>query len=58
MPKFNATFTSTITVTRQYEADDEHEARDLALMDAEDGQIGGYPYDVTDADVTSVEKES
>lgn len=44
MPKFSVTFTSTVEVTRLYDA----EGR------AEDGQIGPFPYDVVDAAVTDL----
>ena len=39
---FEVTFQSVIEVTRTYQADDEDEAKDLAQMDAEDGQVGGF----------------
>lgn len=54
MPRFSATFESTVQVTRFYECEDRAEAEQLAQMDAEDGQIGPFPYDIMNAEVTDV----
>ncbi len=42
MPTFTMECTSTIHFKVTHEADTEEEAMELALMDAEDGQIGSF----------------